>query len=92
SCPANINTVCPSELQLKGSDGNVIACKSACLALNQPQYCCTGDFGTADKCPPTKYSQIIEQQCPDAYSYAYDDKSSTFTCSARPDYAITFCP
>ncbi|MQJ84067.1 hypothetical protein EI014_25165, partial [Escherichia coli] len=50
SCPANINTVCPSELQLKGSDGNVIACKSACLALNQPQYCCTGDFGTPDKC------------------------------------------
>ncbi|MQL41280.1 hypothetical protein EI012_25510 [Escherichia coli] len=40
----------------------------------------------------TNYSQFFEQQCPDAYSYAYDDKSSTFTCSARPDYAITFCP
>ncbi|XP_019435114.1 PREDICTED: thaumatin-like protein 1b [Lupinus angustifolius] len=92
SCPANINAVCPTELQLKGSDGSVIACKSACLAFNQPQYCCTEDHNTAATCPPTNYSQIFEQQCPDAYSYAYDDKSSTFTCNARPDYAITFCP
>ncbi|CAL0299339.1 unnamed protein product [Lupinus luteus] len=92
SCPANINAVCPTELQVKGSDGSVIACKSACLAFNQPQYCCTGDHNTAATCPPTNYSQIFEQQCPDAYSYAYDDNNSTFTCSARPDYAITFCP
>lgn len=92
SCPANINAVCPSELQVTGSDGSVIACKSACLAFNQPQYCCTGDYSTADKCPPTNYSMIFEQQCPDAYSYAYDDKNSLFTCSGGPDYAITFCP
>ncbi|MCI07889.1 thaumatin-like protein 1-like, partial [Trifolium medium] len=29
--------------------------------------------------------------CPKAYSYAYDDASSTFTCSGA-DYSITFCP
>ncbi|XP_061336682.1 thaumatin-like protein 1b, partial [Gastrolobium bilobum] len=92
SCPNNINKVCPAELQMKGSDGSAIACKSACLALNQHQYCCTGDFNTAEKCPPTKYSDIFKQQCPDAYSYAYDDKTSTFTCFSKPDYAITFCP
>ncbi|XP_061353911.1 thaumatin-like protein 1b [Gastrolobium bilobum] len=92
SCPNNINTVCPADLQMKGSDGSVIACKSACLAFNKPQYCCTGDFNTAEKCPPTKYSEVFEQQCSDAYSYAFDDKNSTFTCSSNPDYAITFCP
>ncbi|CAJ1968850.1 unnamed protein product [Sphenostylis stenocarpa] len=92
SCPKNINDVCPAELQMKGSDGSVIACKSACLAFGDDKYCCKGAYGTAETCPPTNYSQIFEEQCPDAYSYAYDDKNSTFTCSNRPDYAITFCP
>ncbi|KAI4349083.1 hypothetical protein L6164_009722 [Bauhinia variegata] len=92
SCPANINAVCPADLQVKGSDGSVIACKSACLAFNKPEYCCTGDHDKPETCPPTSYSQIFEQQCPDAYSYAYDDKNSTFTCSNGPNYVITFCP
>ncbi|KAM7265467.1 hypothetical protein ACFE04_003150 [Oxalis oulophora] len=43
SCTADVNGGCPSELQVKGSDGGVIACKSACTAFNQPQYCCTVD-------------------------------------------------
>ncbi|XP_075660731.1 thaumatin-like protein 1 [Castanea sativa] len=92
SCPANVNAACPAELQVKGSDGSVIACKSACTAFNEPQYCCTGAYGTPETCPPTNYSQIFEQQCPQAYSYAYDDQNSTFTCSGAPNYVITFCP
>ncbi|KAB1221186.1 Thaumatin-like protein 1 [Morella rubra] len=92
SCPANVNAVCPAELQVKGSDGSVIACKSACTAFNEPQYCCTGAYDKPETCPPTKYSMIFENQCPQAYSYAYDDKNSTFTCSAAPNYVITFCP
>ncbi|MCI61382.1 putative allergen Pru protein [Trifolium medium] len=46
SCPRNINTLCPPELQLKGSDGSIIACKSACLAFNTDQYCCRGSYNT----------------------------------------------
>ena len=92
SCRANLNTVCPLELAVKASDGSVIACKSACLAFNQPQYCCTGDFGSPDTCSPSNYSRIFKDQCPQAYTYAYDDKSSTFTCTGGADYAITFCP
>ncbi|GMN39262.1 hypothetical protein TIFTF001_008489 [Ficus carica] len=92
SCPTNVNGVCPPELAVKGADGSVIACNSACLALKLPQYCCTGDFSTPDKCPPTNYSRIFKNQCPQAYSYAYDDKSSTFTCSGGANYAFTFCP
>ncbi|KAI5319228.1 hypothetical protein L3X38_038936 [Prunus dulcis] len=72
TCPANVNVACPAELQVTGSDG-VIACKSACTAFNQPQYCCTGPNDQPSTCTPTNYSQIFESQCPQAYSYAYDD-------------------
>ncbi|KAH7512036.1 hypothetical protein FEM48_Zijuj12G0047900 [Ziziphus jujuba var. spinosa] len=92
SCPGNVNSVCPPELAVKAADGRVIACKSACLALNQPQYCCTGNFDRPETCPPTDYSKIFKNQCPQAYSYAYDDKTSTFTCFSGPNYLITFCP
>ncbi|KAI5310939.1 hypothetical protein L3X38_040744 [Prunus dulcis] len=92
SCPANVNAVCPSDLQKKGSDGSVVACLSACVKLNQPQYCCTPPQNTPETCPPTNYSQIFSQACPNAYSYAYDDKKGTFTCNSGPNYAITFCP
>ncbi|XP_021827721.1 thaumatin-like protein 1 isoform X1 [Prunus avium] len=68
------------------------ACKSACLAFNKPKYCCTPPNDKPKTCPPTNYSRLFKTQCPQAYSYAYDDKSSTFTCNARPDYLITFCP
>ncbi|XP_010056282.2 thaumatin-like protein 1 [Eucalyptus grandis] len=92
SCAANVNSVCPSELAVKGSDGSIVACKSACLALNQPQYCCTGAYGTPATCPPTNYSKIFKDQCPQAYSYAHDDTSSTFNCTGGASYLIPFCP
>ncbi|GMN39265.1 hypothetical protein TIFTF001_008491, partial [Ficus carica] len=93
SCPVDINASCPAELQLKAAgSGEVIGCKSACAAFNEPQYCCTGAFDKPETCPPTDYSRFFEGKCPQAYSYAYDDKNSLFTCSGGPDYLITFCP
>ncbi|KAB2612452.1 thaumatin-like protein 1a [Pyrus ussuriensis x Pyrus communis] len=92
TCPVNVNAACPAELQVKAADGRVISCKSACVAFGDPKYCCTPPNDKPEKCPPTKYSQIFEQQCPQAYSYAFDDKNSTFTCIGGPDYVITFCP
>ncbi|OWM78547.1 hypothetical protein CDL15_Pgr016271 [Punica granatum] len=92
SCPANVNQVCPPELSMKGADGSVIGCKSACLTFNQPQYCCTGQFASPQTCPPTSYSKVFKDQCPQAYSYAYDDKTSTFTCPGGANYLVTFCP
>ncbi|TYI97687.1 hypothetical protein E1A91_D01G160500v1 [Gossypium mustelinum] len=92
SCAADVNTVCPSELQVKGLGGGVIACKSACLAFKQPQYCCTSAYNSPATCQPTKYSKIFKSQCPQAYSYAYDDKTSTFTCTGGANYLVTFCP
>ncbi|KAH9622306.1 hypothetical protein KSS87_011074 [Heliosperma pusillum] len=86
-CIVDLNRVCPAELKSGGGD----ACKSACEAFGNPEYCCSGAYGTPDKCRPTVYSQMFKAACPRSYSYAYDDASSTFTCRGA-DYAITFCP
>ncbi|KAI3474616.1 hypothetical protein Pfo_029785 [Paulownia fortunei] len=92
TCPADINRGCPNELAIRAPNGAAIGCKSACVAFNQPQYCCTGAYNNPATCKPTNYSQIFKRQCPQAYSYAYDDKSSTFTCPTGANYLITFCP
>lgn len=84
--------VCPPELAVTSQDGAVIACRSACMAFNQPEYCCSGDHSWPETCPPTDYSRIFKNQCPQAYSYAYDDKTITFTSMGGADYAIIFCP
>lgn len=91
SCPVNINARCPQELQaVRG--GLVVGCNSACAAFNTDRYCCRGGFGTPQTCPPTNYSSVFKTACPLAYSYAFDDRSSTFTCAGAGSYLITFCP
>lgn len=91
-CQEGLNARCPPELRLvDAATGKVVACKSACMAFNTPEFCCTGDHATPQTCPPTQYSAIFKAACPTAYSYAYDDATSTCTCSGT-DYVITFCP
>ncbi|ERN13381.1 thaumatin-like protein 1b [Amborella trichopoda] len=91
-CLVDLNEVCPSDLRVQGLDGKEsVACKSACEAFGSPQYCCSGAYGNPNTCKPTSYSQFFKNACPRAYSYAYDDATSTFTCSGA-DYVITFCP
>ncbi|KAG6704122.1 hypothetical protein I3843_07G115800 [Carya illinoinensis] len=34
---------------------------------------------------------MFKAACPRSYSYAYDEATSTFTCSGV-DYTVTFCP
>ncbi|CAL2233391.1 unnamed protein product [Prunus armeniaca] len=89
-CVADLNGNCPPELRVTDS-GKVVACRSACAAFNAPEFCCTGDHATPQTCSPTQYSVMFKTACPTAYSYAYDDASSTCTC-AGSDYLITFCP
>ncbi|KAL2249981.1 UNVERIFIED_CONTAM: Thaumatin-like protein 1 [Sesamum indicum] len=90
-CVFDLNGACPSDLRVTSSDGEGVACKSACEAFRNDQYCCRGAYGTPDACKPSQYSQAFKNACPHAYSYAYDDRTSTFTCTAA-DYVITFCP
>ncbi|URE30552.1 26S proteasome non-atpase regulatory subunit [Musa troglodytarum] len=67
-----------------------VACRSACDVFNTDQYCCRGVFGNSAVCQPTYYSKIFKQACPGAYSYAYDDPTSIFTCVGG-DYIVSFC-
>ncbi|XP_043691692.1 pathogenesis-related thaumatin-like protein 3.5 [Telopea speciosissima] len=89
-CVSDLNKTCPTGLQVKNSKGRVIACKSACMTFNTPEYCCTGAFGSPNTCKPTDYSKAFKAACPTAYSYAYDDATSTFTCKGA-NYLISFC-
>uniref|UniRef100_A0A0E0M2Y5 Thaumatin-like protein n=1 Tax=Oryza punctata TaxID=4537 RepID=A0A0E0M2Y5_ORYPU len=89
-CMADLNRSCPRELQVD-CGGGAIACRSACEAFGQDRYCCSGEYGTPAACQPTAYSAIFKSACPRAYSYAYDDSTSTFTCKAAYDYTIAFC-
>ncbi|MED6158076.1 Thaumatin-like protein 1 [Stylosanthes scabra] len=86
-CGADLNRGCPEELRVDGGD----ACNSACRAFGKAEYCCDGEFGSPAACKPSVYSEIFKSACPKAYSYAFDDATSTFTCSVA-DYTITFCP
>ncbi|KAL5986025.1 Thaumatin-like protein 1 [Asimina triloba] len=91
-CVVDLNGACPAELRVAGADGGEnVACKSACEAFGAPEYCCSGEYGNPNTCKPSSYSLFFKNACPRSYSYAYDDKTSTFTC-ASADYVITFCP
>ncbi|WVZ56202.1 hypothetical protein U9M48_006770 [Paspalum notatum var. saurae] len=87
-CAADLNARCPAELRAEGGAG----CRSACDAFGKPEYCCSGAYANPGTCRPTVYSQVFKSACPAAYSYAYDDPTSTFTCAGGRDYTITFCP
>ncbi|PUZ71723.1 hypothetical protein GQ55_2G336400 [Panicum hallii var. hallii] len=92
-CLVDLNGPCPADLKVVGAGGAGIACKSACEAYGRPQDCCSGDYGTPATCQPSASSQFFKNACPRAYSYAYDDATSTFTCtSGTASYLITFCP
>lgn len=86
-CSTDLNRQCPAELKVGDGD----ACKSACEAFGSPEYCCSGAFNTPATCRPSVYSEMFKAACPRSYSYAYDDATSTFTCTGA-DYTVTFCP
>lgn len=86
-CVTDLNSRCPAELKVDGGG----ACRSACEAFGKPEYCCSGAYGNPTTCKPSVYSQVFKSACPRSYSYAYDDATSTFTCSGA-NYTVTFCP
>ncbi|KAJ6935124.1 LOW QUALITY PROTEIN: hypothetical protein NC652_010201 [Populus alba x Populus x berolinensis] len=87
-CVVDLNESCPSELKFPTStEGKTVGCMSACQVTGLSMFCCNGTAA----CKASLYSQFFKNACPQAYSYATDDVSSTFTC-ASTDYQVTFCP
>jgi hypothetical protein len=73
-----------------------------CADATDPNYVntCSGVWPTPDAtwCTqagvPNKlctYNGVFENQCPQAYSWQFNDSNSTYQC-INPDYKITFCP
>ncbi|KAF5288431.1 hypothetical protein FQR65_LT02083 [Abscondita terminalis] len=91
----NVLATCPQDLKQIGGNGNdVVACYSSCMKYNSDVYCCRGQYNSPQTCrpdvmPQPNSAQYFKQHCPQYYSYAYDDATSTFTCLADA-YKITF--
>jgi len=96
-CNKDMLAHCPAELQVKDGD-KVVCCLSACAKFKTDEYCCGGAHSTPETCKskdwPVDYPKIFKGYCPEAYSYAYDDVASTFTCHGKPytGYDVSFCP
>jgi hypothetical protein len=67
-------------------------CLSACAKTNAPSDCCTGSYDDPNACKPGLYSSQAKAVCPDAYSFAFDDQTSTFVIPTGGGFEITFCP
>jgi hypothetical protein len=88
---------------------NLVSIESACAYANAndpahiPQFCCLGDYGPG-KCDPSTWqpadirtAPFFKQYNPRAYSFAYNDPTSTFMCKNKDantltSYTVTFCP
>jgi hypothetical protein len=87
SCAVNLDATCPQPLQdIVG--GTVLACANdECKVLGG------NDAASPDCIYPNEYTRFFKDACPTAYSYPYDDPTSTFTCKGTTNsYAVVFCP
>eukprot|EP00128_Syssomonas_multiformis_P012599 Colp12_sorted_trinity150504_noHs@22686 len=73
-------------------------CKYGCSPYNPPSPAEKGGKCYVESWPtptagawPNRYDEVFKSQCPDAYSWQFDDHKSTYQCS-KADYEITFCP
>ena len=67
-------------------------CLSACAKTNSASDCCTGSYNDPNVCKPNGYSTAAKEICPDAYSFAFDDQTSTFIIPSGGGWEVTFCP
>lgn len=85
--------ICPPVLQYRVG-GVVVGCLSACARYKTDQYCCQGKWDSPSACNPdlwpVDYAAVFKRAEPFAYSYAYDDATSVFTCYGDCNYRITF--
>jgi len=87
-CSSDLNPGCPEQLKVRVG-GNVVACKSSCLASNTDQFCCRGAYNNPNVCRSSPSAEYFKSSCPGAYGYEWDDGTSTFTCQ-NTDYNIIF--
>ncbi|KAL9598076.1 MAG: hypothetical protein Q9219_004707 [cf. Caloplaca sp. 3 TL-2023] len=67
-------------------------CYSACAKYGKASDCCIGSYNNPTICKPSLYSTQAKKVCPDAYSFAFDDQTSTFIIPSGPGFEVVFCP
>lgn len=94
---------------LYNASGKAVGMKSACYyadETNDPradEYCCRGAYHESTSCKPDTWpadlrtATFFKQYNPKAYSFAYNDASSTYQCKNKSatiltSYDVTFCP
>jgi hypothetical protein len=96
-CKYNFLEDCPISLR-KIKNGRTIACLSACSRFQTGDYCCPNGsvYGSEKLCKASSYKRFFKSKCPDAYSYAFDDQQSVYSCRSAQGkttgYITTFCP
>ncbi len=107
--PTNVTLACAVDRDLYAcTPGGPHAVSGSCYSANADAKCCgCPSWSPAGACKghdpgweapsrPEKYAAVFKTACPTAYSFPYDDPTSTFTCrgtaSANVGYEITFCP
>lgn len=97
TCPVNLVNNCPEKYR-EYKNGQVVSCLSACTWANMhgitgqesDRYCCRNQYNTPHNCPGAADNQYFKNNCPKAYSFAYDDLTSTFHCNSDK-YVLTWC-
>ncbi|XP_051141111.1 pathogenesis-related thaumatin-like protein 3.5 [Andrographis paniculata] len=90
-CRKDLKSTCPPELRVVNRRGEVVACRSACLAFDHDAFCCRNAYGSPDTCRPSVYSKVFKDACPSYFSYAFDEPPPLVSCAAD-EYVVTFCP
>jgi hypothetical protein len=101
---------CSAAVDGQGTNMDLYSCDGAnaqsCYNAAADETCCgCPSWSPQGKCISTNPAwtdvaepivSIFKTACPTAYSYPYDDLTSTFVCSGSasqmPEYTITFCP
>ncbi len=86
----------PNDIQGSCYSNNAAPTCCGCPGWSPPGACTNNNPKWQLPASPEKYARVFKDACPTAYSFPYDDPTSTFTCQGRPeknvDYEITFCP
>jgi hypothetical protein len=89
-----ISDWCPRDLKMQDARNgdDFVPCQSPCERYDLGIYCCTGKYNSPKKCHANYYALKAKEVCPDAYSFAYDDATSTFTAPTGSGFEVIFCP
>ncbi|MQM01134.1 hypothetical protein Taro_033887 [Colocasia esculenta] len=91
-CRADLLPGCPAPLQAAaGGRGQVVGCKSGCVAFGTDELCCRNAYSTPACCQPSSYSGYFKQACPATYTFAQDSPSLKPDCAAPKELKLIFC-